>query len=238
MKAVGIVGYKDSGKTTLTAALATTLEARGHRVAIAKFTHHGLDKAGTDTGIFSGPGRTVVGIGPEEAALFWGEKKYLTDLLPLVRPADFLLVEGGKELTWLPRVLCLKSASEADSLDHGLALATYGSVAAPYLKSFREETLDKLAAMLEERAFMLPGLDCGTCGGADCADLARRIVQGEASMADCQSVDNGGGFSVTVNGSPIALNPFVERFVRSGVTAMLSELKGYAPGDVVISFKS
>ncbi len=235
MQAVSIVGYKKSGKTTLTAKLADALEARGKRVAIAKFTHHGLDKEGTDTATFAGQNRTVIGLGPEEAAVFWGEKKYLIDLLPLVQ-ADILLVEGGKDLTWLPRILCLNSASEAEDLDRGLALATYGDVAAPYLKSYREETLEKLAALVEERAFMLPGLDCGACDAEDCAAIARRIVKGKGSPADCRSVDDH-GFHITVNGSPIGLNPFVARIVRSSIQGMLKELKGYSPGEVTITFK-
>lgn len=235
MKAISIVGYKKSGKTTLTAKLAEALEARGNRIAIAKFTHHGLDKEGTDTATFASPQRTIIGLGSDETAIFWGEKRYLIDLLPLVQ-ADILLVEGGKDLTWLPRILCLKSASEADTLHNGLALATYGDVAAPYLKSYREETIDKLAALVEERAFMLPGLDCGACAEGDCLAVAQSIVKGEGSVQDCKSVDTK-GFSITVNGAPIGLNPFVANIIRSSITGMLSELKGYAPGDVVISLK-
>lgn len=236
MKAVGIVGYKKSGKTTLTAKLADALEARGRTVAIAKFTHHGLDKDGTDTATFAAPNRTVIGLGPDETAIFWGGKRYLIDLFPLAQ-ADILLVEGGKDLTWLPRILCLKSESEAEELDRGLALATYGDVAAPYLKSFREDTMDKLAQLVEERAFMLPGLDCGACTAATCEGIAQSIVKGKGTVRDCKSV-NTDGFSVTVNGAPIGLNPFVERIIRSSITGMLSELKGYAPGEVVITLKN
>ncbi len=236
MKAVGIVGYKKSGKTTLTALLAETLERRGKRVAIAKFTHHGLDKDGTDTGSFAAPGRTVIGLGPEESAIFWGEKRYLTDLLPLVQ-ADILLVEGGKDLTWLPRILCLKSAADADDLDRGLALATYGDVAAPYLKSYRQDTIEKLAALVEERAFMLPGLDCGACNEGECVAVAKSIVRGEGTARDCRSV-NTDTISITVNGSPVGLNPFVERIIHASISGMLGELKGYAPGEVVITLKN
>lgn len=235
MKAIGIVGFKNSGKTTLTAKLADALEARGKRVAIAKFTHHGLDKQGTDTATFARPGRTVIGLGPEETAIFWGEQRYLVDLLPLAQ-ADILLVEGGKHLTWLPRILCLKSASEAEELDNGLALATFGDVAAPYLKSYRDDTLDKLAALAEERAFRLPGLDCEACDAGSCLGVAQNIVKGKGTVRDCRSM-NTDTMSITVNGSPIALNPFVERIIYSAITGMLGELKGYMPGDVSITLK-
>lgn len=234
MKAVSIIGYKNSGKSTLVRLLADEFERRGQRVAIAKHTHHGLDKDGTDTASFAGKGRTVIGLGPEETAIFWGEKRHLVDLLPLVQ-ADILLVEGGKELKWLPRVLCLTASGDAEALDKGLAIATYGDVAAPYLTSFGTGDVEKLAERINEQGFMLPGLDCGACGEEGCGELSARIVAGGASVRDCSSVSE--SFSVTVNGQPIGMNPFVERILRSGIMGMLQELKGFAPGDVEISIK-
>ncbi|MBG3878798.1 molybdopterin-guanine dinucleotide biosynthesis protein MobB, partial [Desulfovibrio oxamicus] len=124
MKAVSIIGFKNSGKTTCTALLADALEARGLTVAVAKHTHHNLDKAETDTARLMKPGRTVIGIAEGECAVFWSTRRHLADLLPLVR-ADVLLVEGGKSLGWLPRVLCLREAGEAQALDRGLALTTF-----------------------------------------------------------------------------------------------------------------
>ena len=49
MKIVGIIGYKDSGKTTLARALACELTVRGRRVAVVKHTSHHIDLAGKDT---------------------------------------------------------------------------------------------------------------------------------------------------------------------------------------------
>jgi NAD(P)-dependent dehydrogenase (short-subunit alcohol dehydrogenase family) len=48
-KAVGIVGYRDSGKTTLARALARELAARGFQVTVVKHTSHQIDLAGKDT---------------------------------------------------------------------------------------------------------------------------------------------------------------------------------------------
>jgi len=39
----GIVGWKNSGKTTLTARLIAELTRRGHKVAAVKHAHHGFD---------------------------------------------------------------------------------------------------------------------------------------------------------------------------------------------------
>ncbi|GAG41774.1 unnamed protein product, partial [marine sediment metagenome] len=46
MRTVGIVGYKNSGKTTLTHALARELTRRGHEVAAIKHTTRRLDLPG------------------------------------------------------------------------------------------------------------------------------------------------------------------------------------------------
>ena len=169
MRAVSIIGFKNSGKSTLTRLLAGALERRGLKVAVAKHAHSGLDKPDTDSARLRAPGRTVVALSEEECALFYGEKRFLTDLIPLIQ-ADILLVEGGKRLGWLPRILCMHAPDEAetderDELDQGLAFAVWGRAAAAGLPYFaggpgvEDEALDALAALTQEKAFMLPGLD-------------------------------------------------------------------------------
>ena len=49
MRMVGIVGYKNSGKTTLVRALAQELVKRGHRVAAVKHSSEGMDFLEKDT---------------------------------------------------------------------------------------------------------------------------------------------------------------------------------------------
>nr|WP_273192306.1 molybdopterin-guanine dinucleotide biosynthesis protein MobB [Oleidesulfovibrio alaskensis] len=239
MKAIGIVGFKNSGKTTLTGLLADALEAAGHTVAIAKFTHHQLDKADRDTSRLMKPGRVVAGLGSDEAAVFWSGKRYLQDMLPLLS-ADVLLVEGGKSLGWLPRIVCPRDAAEMEELSAGLAVAAWdhtGLVALPAeaVPVFGTHSVAQLAQLVVERGFTLPGLDCGACGEEDCAGLARRIVAGKAHSGDCKSLDD--DFSVTVGGVPLGMNPFVARIVSGAISGMLRELKGYAPGPVEIRIK-
>ena len=235
MKGVSIVGFKQSGKTTALGMLADVLESRGLRLGIAKFTHHKLDMPGTDTAWLMKPERTVVGLGAEEAALFWSHKRHLPDLLPLM-PADMLLIEGGKRLGWLPRILCLKEAGDASALMPELALATYGEISLPSLPHFTPESLDSLADLITKRAFVLPGLDCGECGFTGCAGLAARIVAGNAGVKDCKA--SASPLEITVNGQPIALNPFTTSIILGSVRGMLATLKGYAPGnEVEMKFK-
>ena len=77
MQAISIIGFSNSGKTTLISRLSECLEARGLKVAIAKHTHHELDKPDTDTALLMGPKRTIVGLsntkdGKGEAMIHWG----------------------------------------------------------------------------------------------------------------------------------------------------------------------
>lgn len=227
MIAVNIVGFKKSGKTALVLDLAKALSDSGVRVGAAKSTHNRkLDKENTDTDRLLAVSVGVAAVTPEEAAVFWPRKRYLADLLPLL-DADVVLVEGGKEYAWLPRVVLARDAAEAEALDpHKLALASFGPFTPPGLA--RPASVGDLAKLILDKAFLLPGLDCGGCGLGDCAGLAAQIVAGTATIAECVSL--GGKCQVSIGGKPLPLNPFVERMLAGGIRAMLAELKGYAPG--------
>ena len=139
MQAISIIGFSNSGKTTLISRLSECLEARGLKVAIAKHTHHELDKPDTDTALLMGPKRTIVGLsntkdGKGEAMIHWGHPCFLRDLVPLL-DADILLVEGGKTIGWLPRILCLRTTPELLT-----ALRKAARLCAPSWRSLRMGT--------------------------------------------------------------------------------------------------
>ena len=237
MRAVNIVGFKDTGKTTLCAELIRELAAMGVQAGSLKFTHQaGLDKPGTDTSKLLEVSPAVAAIGESESAIFWKQKRSLADMLPLIGQ-DMLVVEGGKNLGVMPRIVIAQDAAEARSLgagEPGLALAVFGPQGVD--KTPAVSDVRKLAEIVSERAFLLPGLDCGGCGRTDCRELAMEIVAGRGHVSDCTAM--GGELSITVNGAPLGVNPFVSRILSAGMTAMLGELKGYAPGDIVIRLTS
>lgn len=231
MKAVSIAGFKNSGKTTLTRELAQVLERRGLRVAVAKRSHHPLDKPSTDTARLRAPGRTVLAVSEAESAIFWGEERPLHDLLPLLN-VDLLLLEGGKQRHWLPRILCLRHRDEAGALNQGLALASWGAAAAPDLPHFQAEDMEALADLVWEKSFALPGLDCGACGHEDCLGLAQAVVRGEESPAACTVMHS--EVRVRINGRSLPLNPFTAKILGGAIGGMLRELKGATAGQAVI----
>ncbi|BBD07365.1 molybdopterin-guanine dinucleotide biosynthesis protein MobB [Desulfovibrio ferrophilus] len=233
MIAVSIVGYKDTGKTTLALALGEELRSRGVSIAAVKFTHHdGVDIEGTDTERLRRVYGSAALLSPDGAALFWEGKRYLPDLLPLLN-ADVVVVEGGKSLGWLPRILLLRSIADAGSLGEDLALASYGDVEGYKMNHVTD--VSALADLVLEKGFALAGLDCGACGRPDCASLARDIVAGKATVKECQSQFS--GVEVTVGGNTIAMNPFVQRVFSASLVGMLKEFKGYAPGPIEIKLQ-
>ncbi|QJB57988.1 molybdopterin-guanine dinucleotide biosynthesis protein MobB [Pseudodesulfovibrio sp. zrk46] len=232
MKAVSIVGPKNSGKTTLGLQLAKQFKEMGLTVAAAKFSHHGMDwKQDTDTAQYAKTCDTVAGLGPSETFVHWTDKRFLPDILPLLT-ADVLIVEGGKSLGYLPRILCLYGdlSDGTDWLSPELAIATYGDETIDGIQA--HNSIKELAETVLEKGFFLPGMDCETCGRPDCKGLAVDIVKGLVTPDACLALKN--SISVDINGAPLGMKPFVEDIVSAAIREMIRTLKGYSPGKATI----
>ncbi len=228
MKAISLVGYKKTGKTSLLVELCKLFQERGISVAVAKMSHHNFDKGDSDTEKISQYADSVAGMTEEETMLLWPKKRYLPDLLPLMK-AEVLLIEGGKNLDYLPRVLLLNNAEEFTELNNDLTLAVWGEhnlTSVPNLTS-----ISSLADLVLEKGFFLPGLDCGSCGREGCGQLAREIVAGQATPDDCQALQS--DFDIKLNGQSLAMNHFVRDIIAGALQGMLANLKGYAPGSTI-----
>ncbi|MBO6636747.1 MAG: molybdopterin-guanine dinucleotide biosynthesis protein B [Roseitalea sp.] len=100
----GIVGWKNSGKTTMTANLTRELVRRGYRVATVKRAHAGfaIDKPGTDSDIHRKAGASQVAIiAPTRWALIHEggsseTEPSLDNMIARLEPCDIVLVEGYK----------------------------------------------------------------------------------------------------------------------------------------------
>ena len=235
MRAVGIVGYKNSGKTTLTRALARELTRRGHEVAVIKHTSHHLDLPGKDTATLGEAVSQVGFISPQESGVFWKKSLSLENIIPYLE-ADVLLVEGFKAERTFPKIVCLSGQPEDENLFDGLAICAVGPASegreldVPLLSL---DEIGKIADLVEGKAFKLPNLDCGNCGFETCYELAREIVKGTRSVEDCVSLQP--ATEVRIDGKLMPMNPFISSIVRSTILGMLSPLKGFKKGKVEIS---
>jgi molybdopterin-guanine dinucleotide biosynthesis protein B len=105
---LGIVGFSGSGKTTLTVGLIDALGRRGLRVATIKHDVHGfaMDQPGKDTWRHKQAGAVATLISsPRGIGLVRDADHDHTpeELLPLLGPADMVLVEGFKRAP-LPKI--------------------------------------------------------------------------------------------------------------------------------------
>ncbi len=160
-KVLSIVGFSDSGKTTLMIALIASLKARGYRIGSIKHAAHGfdMDRSGKDSYRHKQAGAdAVVAASAKRVALV---KDVEQDMAPMeivdayLSDMDLVLVEGYKRAD-LPKIETLGFAPNPEPLlgDHPKFLATVGihapnQMLAPH---FSFDQVEDLADFLEEHA--------------------------------------------------------------------------------------
>lgn len=232
MKAVGVIGYKKSGKTTLGVRLAAELAKDGLAVGVIKHTHEGIDAPATDSAQYGRVADFVSLMADDGAAVFLKGEQKIDDVLRFFN-GDVLIVEGFKDNKTFPKIVCLREESEKEDLCKGLEIATV---------SFKKEIADydimddgglrKLADLVMEKGFMLPPLDCGHCAYESCEELAKAIVAGKATDRECVSLNP--PLTIKMGDKEIALNPFTASFCKTTILGMLSTLKGFQKGKITI----
>jgi molybdopterin-guanine dinucleotide biosynthesis protein B len=130
----GVVGWKNSGKTTLTERLVAEFTARGLRVSMVKHAHHhvDVDRSGTDSyrHRLAGSHEVILAGGSRFALMheYRDQPEFeLADLLARMSPCDLVLVEGFKK-TPIPKLEVHRQEGKKDLLAHSdgsiLAVAT------------------------------------------------------------------------------------------------------------------
>ncbi|WP_458122228.1 molybdopterin-guanine dinucleotide biosynthesis protein B [Paenibacillus sp. Z6-24] len=121
---VQIVGYKNSGKTTLVTGLLRLGVARGMRIAVIKHDAHEfqMDHAGTDTFAHTEAGAAAVAItSPARTAIIREQPSTLQQLVMelaahAAKPYDLILVEGFKQENY-PKAVLIARESDVELLD-------------------------------------------------------------------------------------------------------------------------
>ncbi|MCJ7790160.1 MAG: molybdopterin-guanine dinucleotide biosynthesis protein B, partial [Candidatus Atribacteria bacterium] len=116
MKAIGIAGYKKSGKTTLLLKLAEELTNKGYQVAAIKHISEDIDdEADSDTTKYKKYLSQVAAISTKESVIHWKGKSNLEEILKFL-DADIILIEGFKNEKTFPKIVCLRKESEKTEL--------------------------------------------------------------------------------------------------------------------------
>ncbi len=239
MKAVGIIGFHHSGKTTMAETLIRGLTEMGLQVASIKDIHneaYKADQPGTNSWRHSlaGAGQ-VLALGKNDAALIITPPPQWPQLLALF-DADWLVIEGLREAA-VPKILCADDPAQADELLDDTVFALSGRIAAshssyagrPVLKA-EPDNPAWLNLVLQKCFEILPQSDpecCSACGKT-CHTLAGDIVQGRAQRQDCV-LDQQNSIRVLVGGKPLVLVPFVQKLLQDTVLAFMSNLKNVDP---------
>jgi len=117
----GVTGWKNSGKTTLTARLVTVLKGRGYSVSTLKHAHKSfdLDREGTDSFAHREAGAGEVALVSSKRWAIMHETETpdeqvgLQAMLDRMSPCDLVIIEGFKQEQF-PKVECIRGESQKD----------------------------------------------------------------------------------------------------------------------------
>lgn len=150
MYEIGIVGAKNSGKTTLLESLIPALAAQGIKTATIKHTQHAhrFDPEGKDSFRHRRAGSVAtIAISEVETALFAGRDDRLFDRLreTLSEFCDICLVEGDKG-NRRPKILLTRNLENTEGKIPDNIVASYGD------SQFREDTPHFVTAQIDALA--------------------------------------------------------------------------------------
>ncbi len=250
---LAVLGHKHSGKTTVVEGLVQELAKRGLRVSTVKHVSRSgfsMDAEGKDTWRHTKAGADPVMLVSDVELTIKirdGVSATLEKLTGIASEngADVVVVEGHSFVVLTDsraaKVVCVRNKQEYDEYKG----AAVGEVLAycstqPINKRILDTraglpvVVEKAVAFVEKSRKILEvqkelgGLDCGKCGRGSCWELAEAIVEGSAEAELCvvRGAKPEPRTTITVNGSEVAVQPFVAEFVRRTVLAMVSTLKG------------
>ncbi|MCD8479719.1 MAG: molybdopterin-guanine dinucleotide biosynthesis protein B [Candidatus Cloacimonetes bacterium] len=235
MKALGVIGFHHSGKTTLVVSLVKALTARGLRVATIKDIHneqYRVDTQGKNTALHIAAGSVqTFARGLHDSAMIYPHPLSLKEIMPHLK-ADILIIEGMKDAA-VPKIVCAKNSGDIDELLDDSVIAISG-VISDELKQYQgldawsaEREIDELCQIVLSKSFkMLPQADpecCSRCGST-CYQMACDIVQGRRERSECV-MDSGNGLILEAGGREIAIVPFVQDILRDTILGVLKNLR-------------
>ena len=215
MKIIAVAGTKNTGKTTLVTLLVSEMVKRGFKVGTVKHTHVKLDVHGKDTWKHRDAGaEIVVGAGGEETFFIINRNMGLEELLNKTEQLckiDFLVLEGYKSGNY--------AKIFTSSINDPFSLAQVD------VRQLNQESIEKLADLVEERSFgKLANLNCGDCGYENCREMALAMIKGQIEEDVCV-MKKESDVILKVNGNRVPINPFINKFFKNTFLGMINSLK-------------
>jgi molybdopterin-guanine dinucleotide biosynthesis adapter protein len=248
LKAFAVIGYHHTGKTTLVTELIQSLTAKGFRVATIKDIHSDQYHADTEgknswKHLQAGSQMTFAR-GLHDSALIFPQPLSLKEMAALLT-CDYLIIEGMKQAP-VPKILCADSTEHLEELYDDTVIAVTGRIAAQYPDWQEpplfdlEKDIAKLTGLVLDKVFdLLPDSDpacCRACG-LSCYEMAAAILKGERRRSDCMT-DTPQQLSLSIDGRPVTLVPFVQNLLKDIVLSFMGNLKDTDPkGNLILEIK-
>jgi len=222
-KCFSVIGYHNSGKTTLISKMIPLLKGKGYSVSVIKHAKH-MSLKDSDV-LFSVGSDEVIALA-EDFSLIYMRLEDLRSLMALVK-SDILILEGFKREPF-PNLVRARDEKEARELLNGLSIACV-------LDEVRRKDVDgvpvfspsDVSAIVDialERSFPpLMLLNCGKCGEGDCRLMAEAILRGRRKPSECVALPS--RVTLKVNDVLIPLKPFVEDVFIALNTSLIKLLK-------------
>jgi len=217
MRVIGVVGYKNSGKTTL---IEEVLKHSDKKIAVIKHTEKDVevDKKETDTYRLSKAGAKVTILATDNKTVVFTNRMNLENILSMLLDysVDFVIIEGFKEALKrlnIPKIVMLKDKEGSDLIDDHTAMV---------IENYNYNIEDVLNVIYEKAVIPTMNLNCKHCG-YNCKTFVKAVVKGEAKWDDCVLAN---GVKIIVDGKIIPAVPFVSKIVGNTIKAMIETLKG------------
>jgi len=241
MKVFGVCGIKQSGKTTTIEKLVAELCRRGYRVGSVKDIHFegfAIDtpQSNTDRHRKAGAG-LVTARGMHETDLLFPKQLSMEEILDFYeKDYDYVVIEGMADF---PTIVAAHNEEDLVQKFNDFTFCVSGRIAAN-LTEFRGvpavnalTDAEALTDLVEQKVYnRLPSFssDCCTACGMTCEQFGKAVLHGKARRDGCVAEK---GVSLTVGGKHVSMVPFVQAVLKNAVLGVVSELKGYAPGEEI-----
>ncbi|MCK9557134.1 MAG: molybdopterin-guanine dinucleotide biosynthesis protein B [Candidatus Cloacimonetes bacterium] len=243
MKAIAVIGYHHTGKTSTVVNLVRELCSRGHTVATIKDIHSEkfrADTPGKNSALHIKAGsKLTVARGIYDTALIFPRSLPLNEIMPHIA-ADFLVIEGMKAAP-MAKIVCADSEAQLTELIDDTCIGISDIITN---SDFKHDKLDVFRIPQDVSALcdtvlahsfeILPAADpecCQRCGGT-CLQMAGDIVQGRRKRSECV-LDGTSRISLKVGGKDVLIVPFVQDILKDSIMAIVNNLRDIAPNQEI-----